>query len=120
MHDNYTSITDPPPSPSNIHLRSFNQSELTFAWDAVLTNCIAIHYAIISTCGHCPSITSNTFITCTNPNTSGNNTCRFSVQPVVCGNVRGNESRPLYVSPRGKLDRHINNNLLLLDCYFSN
>ena len=75
-----------------------------FAWDTVLTNCIAVYYRVItsnSSCGQCPTTTSNTFITCTNPNTSGD-TCRFSVQPVVCGNIHGNESKPLYVSPRGK------------------
>ena len=102
MAINYNAITDPPPSPNNIHLRSFNQSALIFMWDAVLINCIAVHYNIFSSCGQCPPTTSNTFITCTNPDTSGD-TCRFSVQPVVCGNIRGNESRPLFVSPRGNL-----------------
>ena len=102
-NDDY-SITDPPPPPRNIYLRSFNQSELTFAWDTVLMSCIAVHYTIIAnrSCGLCPSTTPNTFISCTNPIISGD-TCRFSVLPVVCGNVNGNESKPLYVSPRGKL-----------------
>ena len=66
--------------------------------------CDSVFYNIISSnCGRCPRATTNTTVTCTNVVvlTSGQ-VCTFTVQTVVCGNLTGNMSHPVYVILKGR------------------
>ena len=89
------------PPPSDVSLIHVQPGQLTFNWTSVDVLCDSVSYKIISSnCGRCPLVTTNTTVTCTNIVASGQ-VCIFAVQTVVCGNLTGNMSRPIYVILKG-------------------
>ena len=80
---------------------------LTFNWSPTLAiDCGTIHYSISETgCGVCPISTPNTSVTCTDITLSPNSSilCSLSVQPVVCGNIRGNTTNTAAFAVESKL-----------------
>ena len=80
-----------------------NASQLVFRWEPVEPSCEAIHYLINAfNCGHCPNVTNNTTVTCTDFSLDMyDQVCLLSVRTVVCHNIIGNESRSNQVTLRG-------------------
>ena len=74
--------------------------QLEFAWSPFATVCLAVHvhYSILaSNCGSCPTTTNHTTATCTDIPDNGS-TCKFTVQPVVCGDVDGISNYSLVIN----------------------
>ena len=68
--------------------------QITFTWSPVYPECPAIHYNILaSNCGHCPTTTNHTNVTCSDALTRA--MCTFAVQALNCG--FGNLSKPITV-----------------------
>ena len=101
-------------SPNDIRLIQVQPGQITFNWTSVDAQCDSVSYNIISSnCGHCPSTTSNTNITCRDTVASGQ-VCTFIVQAVVCGNITGNQSSPTSVIMKGALLYYCSVHLLLV------
>ena len=87
---NYADITDP--APQNLRqLENRPSGELAVEWDAVLENCSAIRYNIVSTelCGVCPTTVTQNMLVCTNLTESG--LCNITVETVGCNTNSGHE-----------------------------
>jgi hypothetical protein len=85
----------PPPDAISLALVNFNPKEITFSWSPVATDCPSIQYNILaSNCGSCPNTTNHTTATCTDLPSDGS-VCTLAVETVVCGNITGNQSKPL-------------------------
>ena len=70
--------------------------QITFTWSPVYPECPAIHYNILaSNCGHCPTTTNHTNITCSDAPTKA--MCTFAVQAINCDFNIGNHSKPITV-----------------------
>ena len=111
MHDEYTawtkyffvcSIADPCPPPTNVQLTNVNKTQLTFGWNAVISSCPVITYAISSTgCGTCPSTSVSNTTNCVNYVTTNEQPCIYAVQTVICGNVVSVTNSTVQVMLRG-------------------
>ena len=88
--------------PIDIRWMVTNPGQLTFAWSPVQLECPGIlYYSIVaSNCGSCPSTTTNTITVCTDE-PSNDGLCKFALQTVICGNITGNLSDPVYVQQKG-------------------
>ena len=85
----------PPPNAISLALVNFGPKEITFSWNPVAPDCPAIHYNILaSNCGSCPTTTNHTNVTCTDVPTD-DIMCSFAIQTAFCGNITGNQSKPL-------------------------
>ena len=94
-------FADPYPPPDTIYLMEANSSQLNFQWSSVAPLCEAIHYHInASNCGHCPSVTDDTTVTCSGFSLD-NQVCLLAVRTVVCDNITGDESSRVQVILRG-------------------
>ena len=85
-------VRDPFPPPRNVTMivTDLNPPELTFEWNPVSHNCLALHYIISFNCGVCPSITMNTTAVCTEIlNQLGVSNCTFTIQTSVCDSLIG-------------------------------
>lgn len=69
-----------------------NPPELTFEWNPVSPNCLALHYVISFNCGICPSITTNTTAVCTEIQLGMSN-CTFTIQTNVCDSLIGDTTQ---------------------------
>ena len=89
------------PYPPRVYLRSVDTMQLEFSWDSIPVNCPTVSYRIVSstTCGSCPSATTHTTATCSNP-IINDESCSFSVQSVICGSILGSVSEPLQLLPK--------------------
>ena len=83
-------VTDPFPPPHNVTavVTDLNPPELTFEWNPVSLNCLALQYIIAFNCGICPSITMNTTAVCTEIQLGVSN-CTFTIQTSVCDSLVG-------------------------------
>ena len=89
------------PPPTDIRLVDIHPGQITFNWTDVAALCQSLYYNIISyNCGRCPSVTSNTTVTCTDVVASGQ-VCTLSIQTAVCDDVFGNLSNPISVILKG-------------------
>ena len=88
----------PPPEKLTLSIVDVGLKQLTFSWSPVSPGCSAIYYNIqASNCGICPNTTNYTNVTCTNVLVNGSGSlCSFAVRTVVCQNITGNESEPLF------------------------
>ena len=87
--------------PNEVRLIHIQPGQLTFNWTSVDVMCDSVSYKIISSnCGRCSPVTINTTVTCTDVVASGQ-VCIFVIQTVVCGNLTGNMSHPIYVILKG-------------------
>ena len=95
------------PPPSNVHIHNIIPGQLTFGWNKSWNStCNSVHYAMKATnCGTCPTHIPiySTSITCADVIANGN-VCSFTVQTVVCENTTGNESIPLELKLKGRLN----------------
>lgn len=97
-------IADPLPPPSNVTLINVNRTQLTFSWDPVGTNCLAIKYNILAeNCGSCPDKSNTTTAVCINQQPQPNEgiICTFRVQIEVCEAIIGGASDPSTATLRG-------------------
>ena len=95
-------ISEPFHPPNDVRLSHVQPGQLTFNWSSPDVQCDSLSYKIITlNCGRCPSVTTNTTVTCTSVVASGQ-VCTFVVQTVVCGNLTGNMSDPFYVILKGR------------------
>ena len=95
-------ITESFHPPNDVRLSHVQPGQLTFNWSSPDVQCDSVSYKIItSNCGRCPPVTTNTTVTCTSVVASGQ-VCTFVVQTVVCGNLTGNMSDPIYVILKGR------------------
>ena len=100
MSFNYS---DPSP-PNNILLMGVKPGMLTFSWDATAANCSSLHYNIGSTdCGLCPVTTNKTNASCSLNQLPVDHRCNFTVQSVVCGDIGGRWSSPIYPVLKGSV-----------------
>ena len=96
----------PPPPPRDIRLSSAKSGQLTFTWEPTSQHCHSLHYLInASGCGVCPNSTTSHAVTCHLPQHyhGSQQTCSFSVQAVVCGNVAGRHSTAVQFNMTGWL-----------------
>ena len=91
------------PPPYGVSWMATRPGQITFDWSPVAPNCSAIHYNILAlNCGNCPTVTANTTITCVDVPTDGS-VCTFALETVICGNITGSKSDPVYVQQNGSL-----------------
>lgn len=87
--------------PDNVTWIATHPGQVTFDWNPVAHKCLGVYYNIIaSNCGSCPTATTNNTITCTDVPTDGY-MCTFILQTVVCVNITGRKSDPVYVQQKG-------------------
>ena len=85
----------PPPDEVSLALVNFGSKEISFSWSPVTPHCPSIHYNIhASNCGSCPTTTNHTNVTCTDVPTD-DSMCSFAIDTTICGNITGNQSKPL-------------------------
>ena len=89
------------PPPYNVSWMVARPGQITFNWSPVDSECSAIHYNILAlNCGSCPTVTTSTTITCVDVPTD-DSVCIFALETVICGDITGNKSDPLYVQYKG-------------------
>ena len=95
-------VADPFQPPENVQLTRVTRKQLTFSWNAVVSSCPAISYAINSTgCGICPNSSTLNTTNCVDYNTTTEQSCTFAVQTVVCGDVISLVSNSIQLILRG-------------------
>ena len=98
----FQSFVAPYQPPNDVRLINVQPGQLIFNWTSVDPRCDSVSYNIISSnCGDCPPTTSNANVTCTDIQVASGQVCVLIVQPVVCGNIVGNQSSPTTVIIRG-------------------
>ena len=96
----YSVHVDPflPPQEVTINLINLGSRQLIFSWNVVAPDCPAIHYNILtSNCGTCPTTTNHTNAICTDVPIDQDIFCTFVLQTVVCRNITGTLSNPIWV-----------------------
>ena len=93
----------PLPPPNDVQISYIGYRKLIFSWNSVLPTCQALYYKINATnCGECPNTTDSTSVTCKLPPKSNlQQTCMFKVKTMVCGNISGVSSDPIFVTIKG-------------------
>ena len=90
------------PPPRGINYAHVDPETITFEWEPVGDVCSGVYYNIIaSNCGNCVPRTKFTNTTCTGAPTDGSQ-CVFSLETVICGNITGKRSDPVYVHLNGQ------------------
>ena len=92
--------------PNDVHLADAGPGNLKFSWSPVANSCASLQYEINSTCGVCPtSVTNSTSVLCTIDEVLSHDAdkCSFKIRSVVCGNITGRWSDPVYVTLKGKI-----------------
>ena len=94
------------PSLSDIMISNIENGQITFTWSPLSHNCPSLQYnTITSHCGHCPSTTTYTSVTCTNITlTRFAHICVFAVQPVVCETILLMASKPAAILIKGEMN----------------
>ena len=81
----------------NVKLVDVSLRQISFKWNSTVPVCPVLHYDILSSnCGICPTITTNTTVTCTDVPTDGS-VCTFTVQTVICDPIYGTMSDTVQV-----------------------
>ena len=103
-HWRHFSLTEPPTPPTNLTWEwTEGHSSITFTWSPSDSNCSNIHYNIKECgCGTCPNYSTVASITCSNTSNGTLHTCSISLQTVICGNISGVWSNPVYLSMMGE------------------
>ena len=98
-----------PPPPDDINWTFTQPNQIQFEWNSIADQCLTVHYVIIAkNCGNCLTSTTFTNATCTyNVLTDDNITCSFAIETVICENITGKRSNPLYVRLKGTVLRQI-------------
>ena len=81
-----------------ITLTENSPGRLSFSWSFSSHKCMSQSYDVLSShCGHCPTTTTHTSLTCTNVPKDGGK-CAFAVRSVFCGNITGEWSEILNIT----------------------
>ena len=92
------------PSPHGIKSTHVGREAIMFEWEPVGDVCsgLGVYYNIIaSNCGNCVPRTESTNTICTGAPTDGGQ-CVFSLETVICDNITGKRSDPIYVNLNGQ------------------
>ena len=89
------------PPPYDVSWMAARPGQITFDWNPIAPKCSVVHYNIFAfNCGSCPTVTTNTTITCVDVPTDGS-ICTFALETVICGNITGSKSDPVCVQQKG-------------------
>ena len=90
------------PPPRGISSTHVGPEAIVFEWESVGDICSGVYYNTnASNCGNCVPITEFTNTTCIDAPRDGSQ-CVFSLETVICGNITGKRSDPVYVNINGQ------------------